>query len=185
MSASPPPLDPPRSRSMTRGGRLGARARPRPPRSGARHEAHVARQTRRLAHRTRDDGDVRFGTMAMSGYYLDPTAATPNRSAPSSEHWSWASPTSTPPRSTAPTPTKNSSAAPSRSAATRSWWQPNSASSRTPAKAELLPLLRELGIGFVLPRYLLFVRRGLRCWPGRCRAGVWRPYRTRLASADA
>jgi NAD(P)-dependent dehydrogenase (short-subunit alcohol dehydrogenase family) len=38
-------------------------------------------------------------------------AAMPNRSAPSNEHSSWESPTSTPPRSTAPTPTRSSSVA--------------------------------------------------------------------------
>jgi zinc-ribbon domain len=51
----------------------------------------------------------RYGTTGATT--STPTAATPNRSAPSSEHWSWPSPTSTPPRSTAPTPTRNSSAA--------------------------------------------------------------------------
>ena len=59
-----------------------------------------------------DVSRVGLGTMAMSGYYQTRTATTPNRSAPSSEHWSWASRLSTPPRSTARTSTRNSSAAP-------------------------------------------------------------------------
>jgi len=59
-----------------------------------------------------DVSRIGLGTMAMSGYYLDPTAARPNRSAPSTGHSTSASPTSTPLRSTAPTRTRNSWLAP-------------------------------------------------------------------------
>jgi hypothetical protein len=51
-------------------------------------------------------------------------------------------------------------------------------------------VFRDLGAPLVayavVPRrYLLFVRRGLRCRSARCRVGVWRPYRTTLEPADA
>jgi aryl-alcohol dehydrogenase-like predicted oxidoreductase len=39
-----------------------------------------------------DVSRIGLGTMAMSGYYLDPAAVTPSRSARSSGRSSWASP---------------------------------------------------------------------------------------------
>ena len=59
-----------------------------------------------------DVSRIGLGTMAMSGYYLDPDSNDAESSRTITGRSSSASRSSTPPRSTAPTPTRSSSAAP-------------------------------------------------------------------------
>src|SRR5215207_238430 len=81
-----------------------------------------------------DVSRIGLGAMGMSAYYLDPDSShaesirTIQRAlALGVTHIDTA-------EIYGPTPTRSSSAAPSRGAATRSWWRPSSASSRTPAE---------------------------------------------------
>jgi aryl-alcohol dehydrogenase-like predicted oxidoreductase len=58
-----------------------------------------------------DVSRIGLGTMAMSGYYLDPDSSDVESIRAIQRALELGSPTSTPPRSTVPTPTRNSSAA--------------------------------------------------------------------------